>query len=413
MEVSPLSVQSLLSRAARRALVGSVLLPITYAAVAYGAPSDLLVPAAPLALPTGVTQTSGTLSAQSARISGKPTDLYAIQLGANETVEIVMNGSFDTYLRLEGPGVNQTDDDGGEGNNARLVATAAAEGGAYRIHAMGYNSEALGAYTLIIRRFTISQEPRPAPVGVEGVPGMRQGVRRAVVSASLTHTGTLTAQSAQLDGKPFDSYTIELSPNEQIDLSMNANFDTFLKLEGPGVDQSDDDGGEGNNARIIASVTGGRYTIHAMGYNLEAIGEYELKLYRFAPEGELIRHRGTLSASSQRGSDGKFYEVHSIAVNAGEHLIMNLRGNFDPFLRVSGGGSAWEDDDSGEGNNAYLIASPTEAGELAIQATAYQAEASGEYQLSIQKARLISGGSLTPAAAPASAPPAQAPAKGR
>ena len=382
----------------RGTLAASFALSLLFTATASGTPVPRTLPVTPIAMSDSVTQLSGTLSATAPRLENKPTDLYAIRLGANEVVEISMNGAFDTYLRLRGPGIDQSNDDGGEGNNARLMATAPAEGGIYQLHATGYRASETGEYQLVIRRLMVSPEPRTAPSADElptVIVPIPPGPPRPI-TPSLIHRGTLNAQSQQIDGKPADSYTIELSPNERIEIAMNANFDTYLKLEGPHCEQSDDDSGEGNNARLITSVSGGRYTIRAMSYRPGATGSYELRITRLMPTGEVAFYHGQLNSESPRDGSGKAYAEHQITANVDELIIMKLIGDFDTFLSVYGAGGHWADDDSGGNNSASLTLSPSESGPLSVYATAYDPDRYGAYRLSVQRVRQISGGTLLP-----------------
>ena len=92
---------------------------------------------------------SGSLSTTDCVSNGYYYDLYQFTLGSSRTIQISMNSSaIDSYLRLYDASGNliTEDDDGGDGNNARITRTLSA--GTYRVMASSYATGETGAYTL-------------------------------------------------------------------------------------------------------------------------------------------------------------------------------------------------------------------------------------------------------------------------
>ena len=66
-----------------------------------------------------------------------------------------------------------------------------------------------------------------------------------------------------------------------IDAYSASGFDTYIDLRAPsgGIEDYDDDGGEGLNSRIIGSLAEtGMYTIVVRGFSGRSTGDYEVSL---------------------------------------------------------------------------------------------------------------------------------------
>lgn len=159
---------------------------------------------------------------------------------------------FDSYLRMNGNGLDLYDDDGGEGLNARIVSVF--QPGTYRVEATSpYVDSAKGLYDIEFTRIGLDEN-----FALHGAIELNQTVR-----------GLLYQQEV--------IYQLHLSEDRAIEVDVRSdNFDTVVDLRGTGVFLTDDDGGEGTNSRLYTDVLeAGDYTIRVYPYS-SGNGEFEL-----------------------------------------------------------------------------------------------------------------------------------------
>ena len=158
----------------------------------------------------------------------------------------------DSYLSLQGPGVDVTDDDGA-GNNLDAGITTLVSPGTYRLSASTADGSA-GLFTLT----TATQ-----PVSGSGS-ALRPGeaVSGSLAGASAEKTLVISEAGA---------YKVELYAGD---------FDAMLKLSGNGVELEDDDGAGGTNSRISSYLEAGRYTLTASSYDNNGRGSFVISAER-------------------------------------------------------------------------------------------------------------------------------------
>lgn len=171
---------------------------------------------------------------------------YSVLIEEAGMYQIDMRSSaFDSYLRLRGQGVEHTDDDGGEGLDARLVVIL--QPGEYQLFATtpyGDGRDMQGQYSLEMQNL--------------GDMGDYQQGGSVEVGQSIR--GFLTDSF-------FDyQFTLEEERQVRIDLTSDA-FDTYLELEGPSVSLFDDDGGAGTNSMLNERLPAGEYRIRVRPYS--------------------------------------------------------------------------------------------------------------------------------------------------
>ena len=186
----------------------------------------------------------GHLSGGEASIeNNRPVQAWALVGSAGETVTIRLESDdYDAYLYLFGPGMTETktNDDGGAGTNSQLTVTFPASG-TYTVGAGALSSGATGSYSLTltdpIDLATLATGDRLLRVGSDS--------RGMLTAADPVVDGQLV-QAWAFEGHAGDFATIEL---------LSDDFDSYLRVFGPGLSQSlsDDDGGEGLNARLSIS----------------------------------------------------------------------------------------------------------------------------------------------------------------
>jgi len=148
------------------------------------------------------------------------------------------SSAFDSYLRLNGRNVELEDDDSGGSLNARIQTYL--EPGDYTIAASSVNGST--------GSFKLSVKLTPTPNGL-------------VTRDGTALTVGQTAQS-MMDSRGRRTFVLNLDAPKQIQFDAIAdNFDSVLKITGPGVDEENDDGGNGTNAQLILNLRAGRYIV--------------------------------------------------------------------------------------------------------------------------------------------------------
>jgi hypothetical protein len=99
--------------------------------------------------------------------------------------------------------------------------------------------------------------------------------------------------------------------------------------------------------------------------------------------GETIE--GDLSRADASGEVGRWQDIFTIALEAGESIVVDLRSqDFDAFLVVAlPGGERLEDDDSGGQLNSRLAITATQRGSAEITVTSFAPSSGGRYSLSV------------------------------
>jgi len=277
-------------------------------------------------------------------------DCYVLYGYTGETLRVDMTADYDTYLQagLASQGYTcdstgdlpVTDDDSGDGFNARLSLTYASDD-TYVIRATSYSAGTTGDYT-ITATLPASAVARPIAVG-------------------QTMTGELTSDSAtRSSGQYFVCYVLrpQQSGRVTIDLTSDA-FDAYLEAGLAGeyecnaqLSNSDDDGGDtGLNARLTLDVTAGQsYILRASSYGTGSTGTFTLALA--GPGDKTTAAAGPVASLP---ADDPF-ETALDAFNAGDYataytlwLPLAQAGNIDAQFNV---GVLFE---NGQGREADLV----------------------------------------------------------
>lgn len=236
-------------------------------------------------------QVRGTLSTSDPMLAdGAHYDEWRYNGYARERVRIAMNApGFDAYLAI-GTGTGRSmevlasDDDGGEGTNS-LIEVMLPRSGEYVIRASSLHGGQTGEYTLVAQGLGIDHNvsaPSPPPSGAS--PSPSPSGERLVPGREVR--GSLDGGDPRLaDGRHYDVWRYTGAQGERITLAMNSSsFDAFLTLgtgpaSGMSVLATDDDGGDGTNARIeIILPRSDEYTIRASSLTGGETGDYTLVL---------------------------------------------------------------------------------------------------------------------------------------
>ena len=333
---------------------------------------------------------------------------------AGQTVQIdLMSSDFDAYLYLRDQYGNEIthDDDGGQGLNSRILRTLSYSG-AYQIVASTAVDNQTGNFTLQLQNAVVSQQPvvtsiaTAASISAIGTIGLNQQVQNNLVAGGQAY-----------DGKPIHAYNFPCTAGQAFQMDVLSDWDNYAIVFDPmnNVVATNDDGGEGLNARITytcaqtgtyklgvttysASTATGMYTLRVQALGTPAplgqptpIGQAQpiaqpvvtaLPTNPIAAPGQSAQiaigqtMRGRLEQGDLTMSDGTFYDAWIFQGNAGQTVTIDVRSDeFDTYaqlLDASGQQKLAENDDyPGENLNSRII---------------YTLPATGTYQIVVNNA---------------------------
>lgn len=365
-------------------------------------------------LPRGAPQLPGRGRFQSYRFEGR----------AGERIVINMNSAdFDPYLDLavvrgSSLTVIGSDDDGGEGTNARLVAVLP-EAGIYLLVASALSADSVNG----VGTYRLSRGPcDDACAADDGTPIVRRPALAALAlradRRSIPRSGgvadSLTAEAVRrAPGAAFHAYSAQATVGRTLRASLQSTeFDPYLVLfrfEGDSLRliQSDDDGGEGTNSLIEWQVDrAGTYVLVATAYSGSSSGSYLLHVVQ-GDQADSAQFAATVAAAGARAQLGPAlaaphrvlqrgvpqageigeqtprlpgkgrFQSFRFSGTASERVVITMEsGDIDPYLYLAAvGGEAVTivetDDDGGTGVNSRLVATLPSAGEYLVVATAF------------------------------------------
>jgi len=312
---------------------------------------------------------------------------FTARAGQMARVDVVST-QFDSYATLLFNGMPvDSNDDGGEGNNARLM-TILPGAGTYTVAVSAFGSSSSGG------RYTITLQLTDAPAGAGRVERITAGqhVAGRLEPGDRPHTGGGYEDLFEFDGQPGQDVMIELR---------SSDFDAYLELrdEAGALIAENDDGGAGTDALITAHLPrAGRYRIVARAFGeRQAVGVYDLALSNageVARPGRIVAIRegqlvlGRLESGDSLVGDSTFADVFTFrAPRDGEVTIDLTSGEFDAYLIVKDeqGGTLATDDDGGDGTNARITLRVEAGHTYRITANSYgEDRASGLYRLALR-----------------------------
>ncbi len=323
--------------------------------------------------------------------------LYSLTLAERSLVTIDLRSTdFDSHLTLLDAKRSpiDTNDDGGEGRNARIARPL--EAGSYLVLA-----KALG--------------------GAKGRYSLRAGVRAGGCPVrTLTLPASVSERFSPGDCPPV---TVQGQPPQQIQAAQyrvtvpvrgvllieleSGDFDSVLRLLNSGYSliTQDDDSGGGRNARIVHQVEPGDYIVLA-GPLQQGAGAYRLRVSftaggpgggaqsggtaRVCPLADLPLNRAVsarLDGSDCRvrdilgGTDQAYADQYRVTVPARGTLTIDMRSDdVDSFLILmdSNRNQLARDDDGGEGRNSR-ITQAVGPGTYLVIANSYGGQSQGAY----------------------------------
>lgn len=318
--------------------------------------------------------------------------------GDRVTIDMV-SGDFDSYLVLRDPDGQPlgTDDDGGEGNNARL-RTILPRDGRYRLVATAFSADARGQYSLVLTTWQSAAAAQPGAVGA-----LRPGE---------AHSGLLEpGDSISIDGPYEDHWTFDAQAGARLRLELRSDdFDSYLMLLGPDgkLIASDDDGLEGRHSQVaLRARAAGRYTAVASTYGESMVsGSYTITLLPdsgdYAEPGSAAAiapgqtREGRLETGDETGRRGA-QDNWTFSGRAGQVLRLDVMSrDFDPYVVLLQGGMPVDsNDDGGDGTNARLTIVLPRNGQYTAVVSALSEGRLGRYQVALAATTAPAGSGQT------------------
>ena len=227
----------------------------------------------------GTVRGAWTEGCDSVARSGHHARYYRMTVSDEASVTIDLESEIDAYLFLRrgesrsGDSLNDhaSDDDAGEGRNARVEETL--EAGTYTIEATTYAAGETGNFTLTVSGLGGGTTPGTGEEACDTVP----------ITGSVEGTWSEGCPSS-VDARGYARYySFTMSSEAEVTIDLTSTVDTYLYLRsgearsGPTVEGGeDDDGGEGYNSQIVLTLPAGTYTIEATTYAEGQIGNFTL-----------------------------------------------------------------------------------------------------------------------------------------
>jgi len=307
--------------------------------------------------------------------------------GQRITIDL-MASEFDPYLVLrdEAGYPIGSDDDSGEGNNARLHVVLPRDG-RYSIVVTAFNEMSRGRYTLAVTSWDVPNAPAPGAT--------------SSLTIGTPVDGVLEPGDEIAGDGPFqDRWTVDARAGQRLRVDMHSgDFDSYLVLLDPAGQRIayDDDSGEGNDASLgFRAATAGRYTILATSYqDTPQVGAYRLTLSEetgnFADPGAVAvlapgpAQEGRLETGDATGNRG-LEDRWTFDGRAGQLARIDvISSSFDTYAVLLQNGTPLDsNDDGGEGNNSRLTTILPRSGSYTVAVSAYaQGSAGGRYTVQL------------------------------
>ena len=198
-------------------------------------------------------------------------------------------------------------------------------------------------------------------------------------------------------------YTFNLPSTQLVTIDLTSAQDTFLNLlngaDNTGtVIESNDDGGDGLNSRIIRTLDAGTYTIEATTFSAAATGNFDLLLSADPCRSLLPLNQATsgswASNCTSVNRTGRFARYYTFSLASTQQVSIDLTSTQDTFLFLLNGagntGTVIEsNDDGGTGLNSR-ITTTLDAGTYTLEATTFNNNIVGDFNITVAGAALRS-----------------------
>ncbi|MCA0199370.1 MAG: pre-peptidase C-terminal domain-containing protein [Proteobacteria bacterium] len=355
----------------------------------------------------GTTATTGAIIVGASVIGNIETagdsDWFRVTLTAGVTYQFDMLGGSsltDPFLNLRNSSgvVVGSDDDSGDGLNARLVYTPTSSG-VYFVDARSASASGTGFYGVLVTQSSTSN-PNPS----DDYAGSTS------TTGTIAVGGTVNGNIEVGDDRDWFRVTLAAGTTYRVDLNGGTLADPLLYIRnssGTSV-ASDDDSGTGLNASLsYTPTTTGTYYIDAQGATLSGTGTYTLSLTQTSAADDYtaststtgsVTVGGTATGRIETGGDRDWFRV---SLTAGATYRFDVRGIdtsggtlSDPYLtlRDSNGTLLGSDDDSGTILDAQLSYTATTSGTYYVEARASGSTGTGTYTVGVTQTGTGTGG---------------------
>ncbi len=332
---------------------------------------------------------------------------FTLEQQAQVAIELESNDA-DTYLYLRrgdarSGGFIDEDDDTPDITRSEIVATLNA--GSYTIEATTFDAGATGNFTL-----TVS--------GLGGTatgpdPGTGDACGEAITGdGSVSGTWAAGCQSQARSGSYARYYSFTLEQQAQVTIELeSSDADTYLYLRSGdsrsgGFINEDDDTPDTTRSEIVETLEPGTYTIEATTFDAGATGGFTLTVTGLGGTatgpgpgpgtdacGESITGDGTTTGSWAAGCQsqarsGSYARYYSFTLEEQSLVTIELESSeADTYLYLRrgdsrSGGFIDEDDDTPDTTRSEIVAS-LDAGTYTIEATTFDAGATGNFTLTV------------------------------
>ncbi len=221
-------------------------------------------------------QTSGFLTTNDPRLTRNAVyHAYLYTARAGETIVLeVLSDQIDPYAVVQDMAGNAlaSDDDGGDGLNARLQYTFPSAG-PYRLVATTYAANTYGPYTI-----------RVSPMGMPATGGISTTGVMGTISRGQALSGNLTASDPRLQRNAvYHAYLYTARAGETVTIEvLSGALDPYAVVQDAQGNAlaSDDDGGGNLQARLVYTFpASGVYRLVATTYRADTYGPYTIRVY--------------------------------------------------------------------------------------------------------------------------------------
>ena len=271
--------------------------------------------------------------------------------------------AFDSQLQLSGNTISLEDDDGGNGTNSRLVAPL--QPGSYTLTTSSFSS-AKGAFYLDVQQADL-------PDGLVFEDG-----------SNLPLDGSV---SGFVGSDQTRSFVLRLPEPRRVQLAANSrDMDTYLSLQGPDFTLSDDDGGDGTNARLTQVLDPGEYNISVRAADNRG-GVFQLTTSTTPAANGTTRPELQLERETSGQLAAGAHDLYTLQIPRKGRYAISLTGSngLDGMITLMRDGEEVASQDDGEDSLDPNLEVELEPGRYVLMAHSYDATASGGYRLLVRR----------------------------
>jgi len=286
---------------------------------------------------------------------------------AGQSIDIQLTSeAIDTYLYLYDPsGAMVMSDDDSLGNLDSRIRYTLPTSGTYQIATTTFSTDATGPYSLLLR------EDIRHPLNVVTLDG-------------TTASGTLGDNDAEHQWRGYvEAVDVEVEAGETVIVTVHSDaFDTYGWLLSPThevVTEADDSGMSTDAVLVHRATMSGTWRVLVGAYSQGSTGPWTVSVERIetadvppTPIASNDTVQGSLEARDSGYRDGRFADVYTIDLDAGERLTVEHRSDaFDAWLSIEdpNGRELVSDDDSAGNLNSAASIVASEDGLYRIVAT--------------------------------------------